>query len=402
MSHILRVSLVSFLNALGAGLISPVLPLYAAEFSVDLTHIGLAVSAHSLANAAFSLPGGVLSDKLRARDVARLGQLSVFLGALGAGLAPIYPVLLGARILQGIGISLFQMSAMVWIGRNIPSQGRGKANSIFWGATSMGFASGPAIGGFLAAEAGLRTPFFFHAGLVAVGGVLILKLLAAETAPPVKDVKLSEHVIGGFKILTYNRHIPILGVATLMYYFVRSGMGQAVLPLYGYYNLLLDPPTVGLVLAATSFVIVLVMIPMGSYSDKHGRRTITQLSALAGLAAMILLPTTNDLTSFITVMILFGVSTAAISFASAWASDILPQEKMGLGLGIFRVMLELGIGLGPVGLSTIASIGRSPGQLALSPLSFFTSAGLMLTVAVILFLVRDPIRILKGREPAKI
>jgi len=112
---------------------------------VDLPLIGLAVSALSLANAAFSLPGGVLSDRLRAKDVARLGQLLIFVGALGAGLAPVYPILLGARVVQGIGVSLFQMSAMVWIGRNIPSEGRGKANSIFWAATSTGFATGPAI-----------------------------------------------------------------------------------------------------------------------------------------------------------------------------------------------------------------------------------------------------------------
>jgi hypothetical protein len=74
---------------------------------------------------------------------------------------------------------------------------------------------------------------------------------------------------------------------------------------------------------------------------------------------------------------------------------------MGLGLGIFRVMLELGIGLGPVGLSTIASIGRGSDQLALSPLPFSASMVLMLTIALILFLVRDPIRTLKGGESVK-
>lgn len=385
---------IGFLSSLGAGIISPILPLYAAGFNVPLYLIGLAVSAHSLGNACFSLPGGILADRIRTSKLLKIGIWILLFGTVIITLASDYWILLAGRILQGVGVSLFQMSSMVYIGRNVIVENRGKANAVFWGVISTGFATGPAVGGVIGRSAGLTAPFLFYTLLIGAALIIIYLFLRftpeEEAVASTMRITLKQYIRTGFTVLKENRHLLALGILVLLYYFVRSGVTLAIAPLYGYYNLNLDSATVGVILALTSYATVLVIFPMGAYSDKHGRRGISQLTILVGVAALILLPVFPNPFFFSAGMVFFGVSVAAAGFASAWASDLLPKEKMGMGLGAFRVLLELGIGGGPFGLTLITSLAGIQVGEPISSLPFYVSAAILLLVSLSMGRIRDP------------
>ncbi|HWU37203.1 MAG TPA: MFS transporter, partial [Candidatus Acidoferrum sp.] len=81
---------VIFLTQLGFGGIVPVVPLYAREFGVSHSAIGLAIAVYGLARFLVSVPSGQLSDRVGRRWTLVMGEVATAVGNLLCGLAASY------------------------------------------------------------------------------------------------------------------------------------------------------------------------------------------------------------------------------------------------------------------------------------------------------------------------
>src|SRR3982751_7140587 len=79
----------TFVNQLGFGSIVPVVPLYARQFDVPISLIGLTIAVYGLARFLVNLPAGLISDRLgRSHALAIGGGITGFWkGVLGLAAA---------------------------------------------------------------------------------------------------------------------------------------------------------------------------------------------------------------------------------------------------------------------------------------------------------------------------
>ncbi|MSV65505.1 MAG: MFS transporter, partial [Actinobacteria bacterium] len=104
-------STVSFLVAIGFGLIIPAIPIFASSFGVNKTAIGLIVSAFAVMRFSSGLVSGKLVDRFGERAVLGFGLFMVSFFTLLTALSQSYSQLLIFRTLGGLGSSMFSVSA---------------------------------------------------------------------------------------------------------------------------------------------------------------------------------------------------------------------------------------------------------------------------------------------------
>jgi DHA2 family methylenomycin A resistance protein-like MFS transporter len=119
------------------------------------------VDAYALALASLMLGAGQLADAFGRRRVFAAG-MAVF-GAASAvcALAPSAAVLIGARVVQGIGAAALLPSSLALVTAAHPDAGeRARAIGIWAGLGSLGLVAGPLVGGVLTGWLGWRAVFW--------------------------------------------------------------------------------------------------------------------------------------------------------------------------------------------------------------------------------------------------
>ena len=152
-------STVSFLVAIGFGLIIPAIPIFAASFGVSQTAIGLIISKFAIVRFGSGLVSGRLVDRFGERAVLGFGLFMVSFFTLLTALSQSYSQLLIFRSLGGLGSSMFSVSAGSLLMRSVSDDYRARAQSLYNGGFLLGGISGPAVGEILAGIS-LRAPFF--------------------------------------------------------------------------------------------------------------------------------------------------------------------------------------------------------------------------------------------------
>ncbi|MEQ4204885.1 MFS transporter [Actinopolymorpha sp. B9G3] len=117
------------------------------------------VDGYLLTLSALLLLGGVLGDRYGRRKVFTLGLVAFTIASLACGLAPTGPVLVAARLVQGVGGALLVPGSLSLIDASIRGEDRGAAVGLWAGLTGVSSAIGPFLGGWLVDAASWRWVF---------------------------------------------------------------------------------------------------------------------------------------------------------------------------------------------------------------------------------------------------
>ena len=154
------------------------LPRIADHFSADIPTVQWITLIYVLTTSALLMPMGRLSDIMGRKRVYIIG-LAIFMAAAAlGGSAQVFPLLLAAKALQGVGGAAIQANAMAMILEAFSERERGKAVGLHMAVIGAGAISGPVFGGLLVSELGWRSIFFASivVGVVAlVAATAILK-----------------------------------------------------------------------------------------------------------------------------------------------------------------------------------------------------------------------------------
>jgi EmrB/QacA subfamily drug resistance transporter len=168
-----------FVGTLANSVSNVALPAVMREFEVPLASGMWVVTLYTLLFAVLMPVCGYLGDLYGQRRMYLVGMALFILASLGSGLAPTFPCLLVARVLQGIAVAPILPAVMAMIGTLFPSHQRGRAMG-FWALTNgAGHALGPPLSGFLTEAVGWRAVF-----LVTVPLSLISLYAVWRVAPP--------------------------------------------------------------------------------------------------------------------------------------------------------------------------------------------------------------------------
>lgn len=341
------VVLVAFVMMLGAGIVLPVLPLFARSFDVGYGGAGVLVAAYGLARLVFDLVAGLVVDSLGERPSAAAGFGVAAAFSLLTALAPTFSLAVLAWGATGAGSALAFAALYSYLLRVVPQGRMARTLSIFYGAFNVGVVAGGLLGGVVAHRFGLVSPLYIDAALLAVAAVVYVRLVP----PAVPAGRVGPSPAGRPRLLRVLR-TPGLGtvaVTNLAYLFMVAAVFDTLVPLFGRDGLDMSTVGIGAVIAVSLAAEFAVLYPAGAAADRYGRKGVL-VPALAALAVV------TVVVGWAGTPVVFGAMLAALGIASgvagvppgAMLSDVVVEGQSGTAVGIFRFFGDLGFTLGPL------------------------------------------------------
>jgi MFS family permease len=162
---VLLLAAVLFINYVDRGALPTAAHLIQADLHLDAGQLGLLFSAFFWTYALVQIPVGWLAERYGAHRVLALGLTLWAVATILIGAATTFPMLLGLRLLLGIGESVGFPCVAKLIAAVVPVKSLGTANGTVAFAYLFGPAVGTFCGGLLMEQYGWRTAFVVFGGL---------------------------------------------------------------------------------------------------------------------------------------------------------------------------------------------------------------------------------------------
>lgn len=448
-------ALAAFVATLDASIVNLSLPTLSRHFSVSIDLVAWVVLSYTLTITATLLLAGRLAVRKGYAFAYSFGFGFFTFGSLLAAISDNVWLLIGSRIIQGLGASFLMASGPALITRAFPVRERGRAIGIIGTAVGAGLMSGPPLGGFIISAAGWPVIFLINIPIGLFGIVFAAKILKA--LPPddphskidipggafqalavicllfflnrlnasgwspialyslliaaILSVVLflwreghTDHPLLGLNVFSHRQFTLALIVSTIAFVSISSCL--VLIPFYLEEILHLIPRQVGLVLV-TIPVCMLVTAPIaGRISDAIGYRLLTTLGLaifVSGIFGLRMLDQSSSGSDVVYRLIVIGVGLGIFQTPNATAMmSAVPRKVIGIASSILAVGRNLGLGIG-VAISTavfayrrdlIYTIDDSSHAFVASFHWVVTAFGLFAIAAVVISIFR------KNRIPA--
>jgi len=163
-----------FTAILSSTIVANALPTIMSELHGTQTDFAWVITAALLANAATTPIWGKLADLFDKKLLVQLSIVIFVAGSVLAGFSQTIPLLLAARVVQGVALGGLTALAQAIIGTMIPPRDRGKYSGYMGAVMAVGTAGGPLLGGFIVdSPLGWRWTFFVCVPLAVVALILL-------------------------------------------------------------------------------------------------------------------------------------------------------------------------------------------------------------------------------------
>ncbi|WP_368621280.1 MFS transporter [Paraburkholderia sp. BR13444] len=369
---------------------------------LDSTALEWVVNAYTLAFASLLLTAGALADRFGARRIFVAGFVVFTCASVGCGLSDGAALLVGSRVVQGIGAALCVPSSLALLGAAFPEpHARARAVSVWAGTAALALGAGPLVGGVLVDRFGWPAIFLINVPIGVAGIWLTIAHapdtqghatrridLAGQTLAVVALVGLTYAVVEsgrlGWTSMTVLTGMAVAAVAGGLFVIVEARQAQPLLPLalfrhaavnvsaltglslnFGYYGLMFamslffqnarhdTPLETGLAFLPMTAVVAVANVASGSLTARFGYRLPMLVGqALAALGYVSLAFVRVDSSALAVALPLLsvgvGVALAVPSINTAVLAHVEPSY-MGIASGVLNTARQIGGVLG-VGL----------------------------------------------------
>ena len=346
-----------FIDAIGFGLIMPVLPqLLMRVGDIELSDaigigawMGLAMAVASFISAPIL---GNLSDRYGRRPILLISLGGLAVDYLFLAVAHTLPLIFIGRILSGAFGGSYS-TAMAAIADITPVEERAKTFGFVSAAFGVGFVLGPAIGGMLG-EYGERAPFYVAAAMAGLNFIYGL-IVFPETLKPENRRAFSlarANPLGALKVL---RGIP--GMAGVVIVLILWQIASLVYPMtwsfYGIAQFGWSPRLIGLSLAAVGVTIALSQTFItGPAVKKFGERDAATIGLIVAIAGFVSYAFITETWMAFAAMVFIALQGLVQPSLMAMLSRRATPETQGEVQGISAMTLGLGSIIAPLVLTT--------------------------------------------------
>lgn len=149
---------------------APLIPVFMEQLGLTPTEAGLLSLMFFVSMAAVSLPAGLLSDRLGAKQIATIGLTVAGVSNIGLGYAQDFPMLLGLKVLSGMGAGMAFIAGVRYVTVVFAPSRVHLAQGLYGGCIQLGAGSSLYLMPLLYPHLGLRGAFGISAGII--GGIL--------------------------------------------------------------------------------------------------------------------------------------------------------------------------------------------------------------------------------------
>lgn len=384
-------------NQLGFGAIIPVVALYAEDFGVSQTAIGLTIAVYGLARFLVNVPAGTLADRAGRRATLSIGGLTTIIGTILCAVSPNYEVFLVARFIAGAGAAFVLTGGQIVLADIASPRNRGRVMSIYQGVFLFSVGAGAWPGGWLADRFGLASPFWANAALAGLVTILAWFFVPETRSLRTRSTRQSGPVLAlGFaeqaRRLAATPGFLLISIVSFTAFFARTGGLFNVIPLLAEEDIGLSPDQIGMGIGMISIVGLVLVYPSGALVDRFGRKAVIVPSMLFSGIAILAYGIADSFTAFL-VSSAFWSAASGISGAApaAYAADIAPPGMTAPALGVYRALADFGYVAGPLMLGVVSDL--------LSPESALLITAIMLVASGVVFAVRAPESLERRADP---
>jgi MFS family permease len=166
-----------FMEQLDATVLSTALPSMARSFGVHPLQMSIALTSYLLSLAVFIPASAVVADRFGTRRVFNGAIILFTLGSILCSQATSLPLLVAARVIQGLGGAMMVPVGRIILLRSVPKSGLVSAMAWFLVPALIGPVLGPPLGGFITTYLSWRWIFFINIPIGILGGVLSTLLI---------------------------------------------------------------------------------------------------------------------------------------------------------------------------------------------------------------------------------
>ena len=336
-------SAATFLVMAGQGVVAPVLPLYASEFGVSASMVGLTLTVFALARLILNIPAGMIADRYGRRVLLVGGPVLTSIGMFGSAQAHTIWELLAWRFVAGAGSAFYMSGALIYLIDIASPEVRTRYVATNQWALSVGVTLGPGIGGLVAARYGLATPFYVVGALAIVTATYAAFRLPETRGNNVESTNQNQEPTISTWTFLISRRFLLVALATAAIFMTRAGTRATLIPLHAKNALDWGPAPIGLVFTATGVMTLFTLMPSARAAERIGRRHVIAFSGvMAGLGATIVALGANP-TAFIIGNFVLSLGTGTAGPApAAYVADIAPAGKRGLAVALYRSAGDVG------------------------------------------------------------
>jgi EmrB/QacA subfamily drug resistance transporter len=402
-----------YMSTLDASVVNVALPTIVTSLATDVKTVAWVVMGYLIVITGCLLLMGGLADLLGQGRIYVLGFIAFTAGSGLCGLSPTIHFLIMARVIQGLGASALMAVGPAIITSVFPQKDRGQALGITGSIVSVGFITGPLIGGFLVEHLGWRSVFFVNLPIGAIGIFLSMKVL--ERRGPKRKAsmdlqgafllflliislllvlnQMSESSAWFFWPLTgfclvmfilftaaelrspsplvdlriFRRQLFSISLCSSLLAFWISGAHTFIVPFFLQDILGFTPAEVGLLIFPLALTVMVIAPLGGRMSDRVGVRLPATLGLIIislSVFSFSLLQRDADTLEIIGRQILMGVGIAFFSPANNSAIiGSLPSGKVGLASSFLALSRNLGMAVGVAIAEMVISL-KSTGHSA--------------------------------------
>jgi DHA2 family methylenomycin A resistance protein-like MFS transporter len=427
-----------FVVALDSQVVNVALPTIRENLGGTLSGLQWVVTGYTLSFSALLLFGGTLSERIGAKRAYGAGMIVFVVASVLCGLAPNLPILVAARVLQGVGAALITPTSLALIRQEYTDAAARTRAIAYWAiGGSVAAAAGPILGGALA---GLDWRWIFYLNLPV--GIIALMVLARLGSSPQRVVPFDWTgqlaAMAALAALTFAvieganfgyTSIPVVaayaltlaGAAVFLTAQARGAhpmvpldlfrsrqvavtLGAAFMGMAGFYGLVfvqglyfqqgrgLDPLTTGLLFLPMTGLVALLN-PLAARTALRFGPVVPivggQVVMITGLLALALAPTTIPTWGAALLMVPVGVGGSfTVPPLTSLLLDTVPAERAGTASGVLNTARQVG---GSLGVAAVGAVLASHADfLAGQRAALFAVAILVAVTAVLSLTLRRP------------
>lgn len=334
------------------------LPALRAEFGLGLEAAGWIMSVFALLGVVGGIPAGAAVARFGDRRLLALGLAALALGSVVGSMAGSFALLLGTRVLEGLGFLLIVVAAPALLQRIVAAEDR----DLTFGIWSAFMPAGMAIALLLGASLTGWRPFWLANAILA--GAFVLLLLLFVRAQARGNDALSSREIGRDAVLTATSRGPLLLASAFVLYSLLYFALASFLPVLLMDRMGVTVAAAGALSAVAVGANVLGNLAAGLLLGRGAARwtliaTAAAVMTLTGIAVFALpLPPT---VVFLLCVVFSGVGGLLPATVLGAAALVAPKPGLGpMTLGLTMQGSNLGQVIGPVAVGSVVDAAGWP------------------------------------------
>jgi MFS family permease len=297
----------------GFGIVT-LLPVIAEIWSIEFGTASLAITFYMIPFIFIQIFSGSIAQLYNVRHTLFLGFALYALGGCMCGLSPNLWLLLGGRVIQGLGAGFLTPIIMALLGELVHEKHVGKAIGLLGVAYTVGVTLGPLISGLIEVRYGWQW-FFFFLSAISVTAALLYGISSPST-PRDKDSNARFlDIVPILKKALIQSGVVCLSFSAFCLFIAYIGiMTFTADHLKNHAHLASDQ--IGTLLSITGFSGVVVSPVAGYFGDRFGRMKVFTAGvtiAFGAISAMVLIH--YSYSNYVLLFLILGTGTA-----SAWTS----------------------------------------------------------------------------------